>query len=222
MKGPALLVAAFLAGLSVHESIVDACTTFCVKVGDTVIFGRNYDFEIGGGALIVNPRGLRKTGFLPRGPAWTSSYGSVTFNQFGRDFPMGGMNERAGRRARLARCHGISGARWPLRARRPRMGPVSARHRRDRWRCHQERRAGPDRRHPPVALPGERCPAPPRPSSFSTTACRPHWKLTPHRRVGQRELRGLAHHWRRKGESSLPGGSGSESRSRARQRRSRR
>lgn len=94
MKRPALLVAAFLAGLSVHESIVDACTTFCVKVGDTVIFGRNYDFEIGGGALIVNPRGLRKTGFLPRGPAWTSSYGSVTFNQFGRDFPMGGMNEK--------------------------------------------------------------------------------------------------------------------------------
>ena len=25
--------------------------------------------------------------------AWTSKYGSATFNQYGREFPMGGMNE---------------------------------------------------------------------------------------------------------------------------------
>ena len=72
----------------------DACTTFCARSGDAVLFARNYDFEIGDGVLLVNGRGLRKQGFLERGPGWTAAYGSVTFNQFGRDFPMGGMNEK--------------------------------------------------------------------------------------------------------------------------------
>lgn len=93
MKRAAAL-AVFLVALSLHERILNACTTFCVKVGDTVIFGRNYDFEIGGGALVVNTRGLKKRGIAPGGPAWTATHGSVTFNQFGRDFPMGGMNEK--------------------------------------------------------------------------------------------------------------------------------
>jgi penicillin V acylase-like amidase (Ntn superfamily) len=84
----------FLLILSLRAAPLDGCTTFCARTADGVIFGRNYDFEIGDGALVVNTRGLVKRGFLPRGPAWTSAYGSVTFNQFGRDFPMGGMNER--------------------------------------------------------------------------------------------------------------------------------
>ena len=193
MKGPALLVAAFLAGLSVHESIVDACTTFCVKAGDTVIFGRNYDFEIGGGALIVNPRGLRKTGFLPRGPAWTSSYGSVTFNQFGRDFPMGGMNEKGwsssspGSMSRNIRPDGRSelGVLEWVQYQLDTAATVGDVIKSDA----QVRIAG----IPPLHYLVSDARAPPRPSSFSTTACRPHWKLTPHRRVGQHELRGLAH-----------------------------
>ncbi len=73
---------------------LSACTTFCARTGDAVLFGRNYDFEIGDGVLLVNPRGLHKRGFLPGGPQWMAAYGSVTFNQFGREFPMGGMNER--------------------------------------------------------------------------------------------------------------------------------
>ena len=71
----------------------DACTTFCVKSAGRVIFGRNYDFDIGQGLVLLNPRGLRKRGFDPLGPEWVARHGSITFNQFGRDFPMGGMNE---------------------------------------------------------------------------------------------------------------------------------
>lgn len=72
-----------------------ACSTFCVRLDGRSYFGRNYDFEIGDGMLLVNPSGLRKKGIQPGGPAWTARFGSVTFNQFGRDHPMGGMNERS-------------------------------------------------------------------------------------------------------------------------------
>jgi choloylglycine hydrolase len=46
--------------------------------------------------LVVNKRGVSKVAFVepPNSPArWTSRYGSLTFNQFGREFPSGGMNE---------------------------------------------------------------------------------------------------------------------------------
>ena len=74
------------------------CTTFCFKANGQWVFGRNYDFEIEYGLVVVNKRGLAKTAFLTPGtvgrPAqWVSKYGSVTFNQFGREFPLGGMNE---------------------------------------------------------------------------------------------------------------------------------
>lgn len=69
----------------------DACTTFCTRG----LFGRNYDFEIGYGQVIVNKRGTSKTAQREHAAAWTSRYGSVTFNQFGRDSATGGMNEKA-------------------------------------------------------------------------------------------------------------------------------
>jgi penicillin V acylase-like amidase (Ntn superfamily) len=94
MTRAASLLIVLLAALFFNEPILDACTTFCARVGDTVLFGRNYDFEIGAGALVINTRGLKKRGIAPGGPAWTATHGSITFNQFGRDFPMGGMNEQ--------------------------------------------------------------------------------------------------------------------------------
>jgi penicillin V acylase-like amidase (Ntn superfamily) len=73
------------------------CTTFCLKRGDEVLFGRNYDWMIGDGIVFVNRRGVAKSSLSLTGqknPArWTSRYGSVTFNQYGRENPMGGMNE---------------------------------------------------------------------------------------------------------------------------------
>jgi penicillin V acylase-like amidase (Ntn superfamily) len=71
-----------------------ACTTFCLKRNGEVLFGKNYDWMIGDGLIFVNKRGVAKTAFAASNPAkWTSRYGSVTFNQYGRENPMGGMNE---------------------------------------------------------------------------------------------------------------------------------
>jgi penicillin V acylase-like amidase (Ntn superfamily) len=68
----------------------DACTTFCARG----LFGRNYDFEIGYGLVMANKRGVSKSAQTDQPAAWTSRYGSVTFNQFGRDSATGGMNEK--------------------------------------------------------------------------------------------------------------------------------
>lgn len=91
MRRPTLVALLCLA--SAARTPGHACTTFCTPTADGVVFGRNYDFEIGEGAVLINARGLDKSGFLPEGPVWRATYGSVTFNQFGRGFPMGGMNE---------------------------------------------------------------------------------------------------------------------------------
>ena len=69
-----------------------ACTTFCMARNGEAIFGRNYDFEIGQGYVMTNRRGLMKTS-MAGSLSWMSRYASVTFNQWGREFPMDGMNE---------------------------------------------------------------------------------------------------------------------------------
>lgn len=72
-----------------------ACTTFCVHGPDGLVFGRNYDYFFGDAQVLVNPRGVEKVSLLDRQPArWTAKHGSVTFNQYGRDNPMGGVNAR--------------------------------------------------------------------------------------------------------------------------------
>ncbi len=71
-----------------------ACTTVCLG-GDRPVVAYNYDFHPQEGLLLVNQRGtVRKSRVEPRGAVWTSRYGSVTFNQYGRDNPTTGMNER--------------------------------------------------------------------------------------------------------------------------------
>ena len=75
-----------------------ACTTFNLRSGDVNIFGKNYDWSVGEGAVIINKRGVAKTATKVNGetgtPAvWKSKYGSITFNQYGREFPTGGINE---------------------------------------------------------------------------------------------------------------------------------
>ncbi len=84
---------------------VEACSTFMLERGDTVLIGHNLDEYIPmPGLIIINPRGVSKHGigwggFLnPLRPAkpqltWVSRYASVTYNAFGREFPDGGMNE---------------------------------------------------------------------------------------------------------------------------------
>jgi penicillin V acylase-like amidase (Ntn superfamily) len=72
-----------------------ACTTFCYADGGTLVFGSNYDWNIGDGIALVNKRNVFKRALVDPAPAaWTSKYGSITFNQYGREFPTGGMNEK--------------------------------------------------------------------------------------------------------------------------------
>jgi penicillin V acylase-like amidase (Ntn superfamily) len=92
-RAPCVMILAL--GMMALGDGLHACSTFCVHLAGGKYFGRNYDFEIGDGMVMVNPSGLRKQGFEARGPRWTARFGSVTFNQFGRDQPMGGMNERS-------------------------------------------------------------------------------------------------------------------------------
>jgi len=71
-----------------------ACTTFCFMNNGEWVYGRNYDWSIEHCLIIVNKRGVDKTALTKDSPAtWVSKYGSITFNQYGREFPLGGMNE---------------------------------------------------------------------------------------------------------------------------------
>lgn len=88
----------FLTALAIGAGLAapaNACTTFCMRDEGRILFGKNYDWNVGDGLLVVNQRGVARTADVPkdRPASWVSRYGSVTFNQYGRDFPSGGMNE---------------------------------------------------------------------------------------------------------------------------------
>ena len=77
--------------------IIFACTTFCIHKNGQIVFGRNYDWVTGAGIVNSNQRGLFKTSFKNSDGgtiSWISKYGSITFNQYGKEFPTGGMNEK--------------------------------------------------------------------------------------------------------------------------------
>lgn len=72
-----------------------ACSTFYIHTKETTLFGKNYDWDVIEGIVLVNKRGVTKTALAHNNPViWTSKYGSITFNQYGREFPTGGMNEQ--------------------------------------------------------------------------------------------------------------------------------
>ncbi len=87
------LVQFFMLGSSPY-----ACTTFCIDDGKELVFGRNYDFDIGVGLVIVNKRELSKTALTSPTEVqarWVSKFGSVTFNQsMAESSPPGEMNEQ--------------------------------------------------------------------------------------------------------------------------------
>ena len=73
-----------------------ACTTFVLHDGQELVVGKNYDFCTDNGRVMTNQRGVSKHALLmgPGIPArWVSRYGSITFNQVGKEYPIGGMNE---------------------------------------------------------------------------------------------------------------------------------
>ena len=74
-----------------------SCTTFVLKHGSELIFGRNLDWVSDNGIIVENMRNVTKRSlvFTPdKSIEWTSKFGSITFNQFGKEFPFGGINEK--------------------------------------------------------------------------------------------------------------------------------
>ncbi len=88
-------VAAAALGVLTLAAAARPCTAFYIFTGDETVVGKSFDWSTCAGLVVVNKRGIAKEA-LPAGdnPArWTSTYGSVTFNQYGREMPLGGMNE---------------------------------------------------------------------------------------------------------------------------------
>lgn len=76
------------------------CTTFCLDSREQLVVGKNYDWVVDDCLVIVNKRGVKKTAVIShievssdQPASWTSKYGSLTFNQYGRELPIGGINE---------------------------------------------------------------------------------------------------------------------------------
>lgn len=96
-----------------------ACTTFCLEDDESLVFGRNFDWHLDHGLVIVNKRNVAKRALLidpGDTPAkWVSKYGSVTFNQYGRELPCGGMNEAG----LVLETMALAGTQYPGRDARP-------------------------------------------------------------------------------------------------------
>ena len=82
--------------LSAYSLSSLACTTFFISKDGTHLFGRNYDWITETGMVMVNGRNIEKTSAIINGSSfnWVSSFGSISFNQYGKEFPTGGMNEK--------------------------------------------------------------------------------------------------------------------------------
>lgn len=108
-----------LLGLAAKDII--ACTTFCINKNGQIVFGRNYDWVTGAGIVHTNHRGLFKTSMKKGNAAtisWLSAYGSITFNQYGKEFPTGGMNEKG----LVVELMWLDGTRYPAADNRPALG----------------------------------------------------------------------------------------------------
>jgi len=106
-----------------------SCSTFVLRTNDAFLIGHNLDSaQLATGTIVINKRNVRKTGVsllelmyevTPLNPdiAWTSRYGSVTFNAWGKEFIDGGINEAG------LYIHEMSllGTRFPEDDERPRM-----------------------------------------------------------------------------------------------------
>lgn len=86
-----------IVSISVLGEQACACTTFFINKNGQLIFGRNYDWYSAAGMVCTNLRGLHKTSLpVPDGNtiSWVVKYGSISFNQYGKELPTGGMNEK--------------------------------------------------------------------------------------------------------------------------------
>lgn len=76
------------------------CSAFMLKDihGKGQWLGKSYDWELGHGSIFVNQRNRFKKNAYSQSPkefSWISKYGSLTFSQFGKEFPVSGVNEKS-------------------------------------------------------------------------------------------------------------------------------
>jgi penicillin V acylase-like amidase (Ntn superfamily) len=72
----------------------EACSALTLQIAGSAIMVRNYDWHIGHALVMMNQPGIAKRALSFDNPAeWTSKYGSVTVNQYGRELPCDGINE---------------------------------------------------------------------------------------------------------------------------------
>jgi choloylglycine hydrolase len=106
-----------------------SCSTFLLRQPGTFLIGHNLDapYHVPG-VIVRNPCGSQKTsisffelasGQPPPAPPlqWTSTYGSVTFNPMGLEFPDGGINEAG----LYVQEMSLLGTRFPIDQQLPRM-----------------------------------------------------------------------------------------------------
>ena len=71
-----------------------ACTSFALKNRDRLYIAKNLDWDIGSGYVFINESGEGRTLLGGAELSWRAIYRSLTFNQLGKDFPLGGINEK--------------------------------------------------------------------------------------------------------------------------------
>jgi choloylglycine hydrolase len=83
------------------------------------IVAKSYDWSHEDGIVHRNPKGLKKQGLLlsqtEKPLEWTSQHGSLTFNQYGREMPNGGMNDAG----LVVEIMWLNTAEWPAPDARP-------------------------------------------------------------------------------------------------------
>src|SRR6187399_2207527 len=107
-----------LVSLLASVNVANPCTTFFLQHNGQMVFGRNYDWVADAGIVCTNQRGLAKTSVKnPDGNtiSWVSLYGSITFNQYGKEFPTGGMNEKG----LVVELMWLDGTHYPQKDQRP-------------------------------------------------------------------------------------------------------
>ncbi|WP_319410161.1 linear amide C-N hydrolase [uncultured Desulfosarcina sp.] len=104
MKYFSIILVGCILILAFSSSGADACSGFQLKHSGQIFVGKNYDYMVPDCLVMVNKRGLKKTAMpyfwsddnpdIGTPASWTAKYGSITFNQYGREVPAGGMNEK--------------------------------------------------------------------------------------------------------------------------------
>lgn len=93
----AFLAAVFFIG-QILPVTGNACSTFAGGTGNIQVMGKSYDWLMSHGIALINKRNVSKSALIfttaDTPVSWTSKYGSVTYTQFGREFPLSGLNEK--------------------------------------------------------------------------------------------------------------------------------